>query len=62
MTTRIRTLLTSQHQHSDPDELIAEQLMADGLSGDASQDTWMLNSRITAEHSRFMQDRSRLFA
>lgn len=34
----------------DPNEQIAQEMMAEGLSGEPGLDTWQLNSRIAHRH------------
>ena len=34
----------------DSNEMIAQEMLAEGLSGDPEEDTWMLNARIDHHH------------
>jgi hypothetical protein len=45
---RVQELLDADND--DANELIAQEMMAEGLSGEPGQDTWQLNSRIAHRH------------
>ncbi len=34
----------------DSNEMIAQEMLAEGLSGDSEENTWMLNARIDHHH------------
>ncbi len=50
------------HDEADSHEKIAAELIAEGLSGEADEDTWILNARLDHHHANLHQRRrQRLF-
>jgi hypothetical protein len=45
------------HDEADSHERIAAELIAEGLSGVAEEDTWILNARLDHHHANLHQRR-----